>query len=71
MSNATATACDCLTSDDSSLPHAARCAAFAYGDFEGGQLDTTDIRELAELAANTDIDTALHILRKHRASTAR
>ena len=65
-------ACTCLTTEDASLPHAARCAAFADRDgFTGGALDTTDIRELAELAANSDIDTALSILRAYRARTAR
>lgn len=63
--------CTCLSSEDTSLPHAARCDAVRYGDqHKFSPVDHDDIRELAEIAANSDIDTALTILRAHRARTA-
>lgn len=54
--------CTCLTRDDHSLPHAVRCD-IAAGTLVPEQFDRADIRELAEIAANSDIDTALAILR--------
>ncbi|QBI98366.1 hypothetical protein SEA_CARTHAGE_94 [Mycobacterium phage Carthage] len=58
----TSPACDCLTSEDHTLPHATMCAAA----FNGHDTDHSQIRELAELAAYKDIDTALSILRAYR-----
>ncbi|QGZ17619.1 hypothetical protein SEA_MCSHANE_95 [Mycobacterium phage Mcshane] len=43
----TSPACDCLTSEDHTLPHATMCAAA----FNGHDTDHSQIRELAELAA--------------------
>lgn len=57
--------CDCLTRDDHDLPHASRCEV-ARGTLVPEQFDHSDIRELAEIAANSDIDTALVILRRYR-----
>lgn len=54
------TTCDCLTSEDPSLPHYVHCA------LAGDAPDNGDIRCLAELAAYRDIDTALHVLRLYR-----
>ncbi|QWY80945.1 hypothetical protein SEA_LARS_23 [Mycobacterium phage Lars] len=57
MSNASG--CDCLTSEDASLPHFMTCPA------AGANPETSDLRELAEIAAYKDIDTALAILRRY------
>jgi hypothetical protein len=59
--------CTCLTRDDHSLPHAAKCEAVT-DDFakQHTEIDRSDLRELAELAAFRDIDTALTVYRNHR-----
>jgi len=62
----TATECTCLTTEDSTLPHYVHCPEVDHADVE----DHSDIRTLAELAANSDIDTALMVLRNYRARTA-
>ncbi|AHN84061.1 hypothetical protein GJ25_gp050 [Mycobacterium phage Hawkeye] len=56
--------CTCLTRDSGrhgqeDFAHAVRCAAAEDHEV----LDASDIRELAEIAANSDIDTAVSIYR--------
>ncbi|WAB10114.1 hypothetical protein SEA_GRAVAILLIA_4 [Mycobacterium phage Gravaillia] len=63
-----ANACDCLTVEDSRIPHWSHCNAVLNGPVDPATTDNDDIRELAELAAYKDIDTAVAILRRHRAT---
>lgn len=53
--------CDCLTEYDSSLPHYVHCALVGTEVIEHVN---TPARTLAELASQTDIDTALTCLRE-------
>lgn len=58
--------CTCLTRDSRMyggevFPHAARCDAAEAHD----EVDHDDIRELAEIAANSDIDTAVGVYRAY------
>ncbi len=58
--------CTCLTRDSGryghqEFAHAARCASAEDHEV----LDASDIRVLAEIAANSDIDTAINIYRAH------
>lgn len=58
--------CTCLTRDSGrhgqqEFAHAARCVAAE----DHQVLDAGDIRVLAEIAANLDIDTAINIYRAH------
>lgn len=66
-----AIACNCLTLDDSSLLHSPRCEIALDCPELDLELDHCDIRELAEIAALRDIDTALSIYRAYRARAAR
>lgn len=63
--------CTCLTREDHTLKHAARCdvVVLAEGTDWERVNDRDDIRELAEIAAYRDIDTALAIYRAHRTRT--
>lgn len=52
--------CTCLTAEDASLPHYSTCPA------AGSKADNSNLRCLAEIAAISDIDTALYVLRIER-----
>ncbi len=56
--------CTCLHRESrGEFDHATRCAL--------GGSDGSDIRELAEIAATTDIDTAMYVYRSYLARTAK
>lgn len=57
-------ACNCLHHESrGEFEHASRCAL--------GGPDASDIRELAEIAAAVDIDTAMYVYRAYLARTSK
>ncbi|QHB37829.1 hypothetical protein I5G63_gp089 [Mycobacterium phage Imvubu] len=58
--------CTCLTRDAHEFPHYVHCAV-AVGTFVPEQFDNGDIRSLAEVAANSDIDLAVMVYRGYLA----